>query len=56
MGSGFAELHKTQPLSYLVGMSDERNKVIPLRLQPRRFKADPSVALEYRDIPPGEPV
>jgi hypothetical protein len=35
-------------------MSDERNNVIPLPPQSRRFNADPSVDLQY--IPPGEPL
>jgi hypothetical protein len=34
-------------------MSDERNNVIPLS---RPFRSDPSVKLEYRHIPRGEPV
>ena len=37
-------------------MSDERNNVIPLPPQTSRFKADPSVKLEYRDIPSGDPL
>lgn len=37
-------------------MSDERNNVIPLPPPSRRFRADPSLKLEYRSIPPGEPL
>ena len=37
-------------------MSDERNNVIPVPPQSRRFKADPSVELGYRVIPQGDPL
>ena len=52
----FVGLPETAPRPTYRGMSDERNNVIPLPPQSRRFKADPSLELGYRVIPHGDPL
>ena len=43
----FSQTPKLPTRTYINPMSDERNNVIPLPPQTSRFKADPSVKLEF---------